>query len=149
TRQRYGDFRTADGLTLPFYTNTLITGIPVPDEVRLVQGGMLEIQRRQAQALPPAERARALRRIETQIRIIRQGEFEQAFSVDAAAAVPRMETESRIMRQGGCEQACSVDAVRVTAGVPEDAFVPPPTMPWTGSGDAAGAAAPPPPAPAP
>ncbi|HLT46626.1 MAG TPA: hypothetical protein VK002_05305 [Rubricoccaceae bacterium] len=122
TRQRYGDFRTADGLTLPFYTNTLITGIPVPDEVRLVQGGMLEIQRRQAQALPPAERARALRRIETQIRIIRQGEFEQAFSVDA---------------------------VRVNAGVPEDAFVPPPTMPWTGSGDAAGAAAPPPPAPAP
>jgi hypothetical protein len=100
--QRYSDFRTADGLTLPFQTNTLITGVFIPEEARVVQMGMLELQRRQALALPPAERARALDEVERQMRLIRDGEMEESFVVEA---------------------------VRVNAGVPAEAFAPPPPAP--------------------
>jgi hypothetical protein len=101
-RQRYSDFRTADGLTLPFQTHTLISGIAIPEEARVVQMGMLELQRRQALSLPPVERARALEEVERQVRLIRDGELEESFVVEA---------------------------VRVNAGVPAEAFAPPPALP--------------------
>ena len=97
-RQLYGDFRTVQGLTLPFQVSTRISGVVVPEDARAVEGGMLELRRRRAQQLPPAERERVLREVEERERFLRSGEMEQAFTVEE---------------------------VRVNAGVPEDAFAAP------------------------
>ena len=103
-RQRYDDFRTVDGLSLPFRTTTVLSGVVIPDESRIVQGGMLDLQRRQAQQLPPDERARVLADVERQLRFLETGEQEQSFVVTS---------------------------VEVNAGVPDDLFAPPPSMPDT------------------
>ncbi|MDX1420524.1 MAG: hypothetical protein R3181_11205 [Rubricoccaceae bacterium] len=83
-RRRFGDFRTVDGVALPFLITTQISGVVVPEETRAVQGGMLELQRRQAQQLPAAERARVLEQIENRRRFLTTGELEETFAVEAA-----------------------------------------------------------------
>jgi hypothetical protein len=98
-RRLYSDFRTADGLTLPFQASIIVEGVVVTPEQRMLQGGALGAQRRQAEGLPQGRREAALRAIDRQIRFLETGVLEEAFTVEA---------------------------VRVNAGVPEAAFAPRP-----------------------
>lgn len=80
-RQRYSDFRSVSGLALPFHIQTTLSGVAVPAEVRMTQGPTLEIQRRAAEQLPSPQRERALRDLERQLRLIRDGAMDETFTV--------------------------------------------------------------------
>jgi hypothetical protein len=81
-RQLYSDFRSVDGLTIPFNAKTIIEGIDVAQEMLMIEGGNLEIARRRASVLPPGERAAALEEIDNRQRFLETGRMEESFSIE-------------------------------------------------------------------
>ncbi|MDX1439245.1 MAG: hypothetical protein R3284_05015 [Rubricoccaceae bacterium] len=83
-RQRYTEFRTVEGLTIPFLASTIVEGIDVPDETRIVEAPGIAMARARAQQLPEGpERDAELRRIQRRERFITQGIMETPFQVDS------------------------------------------------------------------
>ncbi|HLA64749.1 MAG TPA: hypothetical protein VK610_10000, partial [Rhodothermales bacterium] len=98
---RYGDFQTADGLTLP-HRATIVSRVPVSSTDLMVGMGRVGMLRQRAQQMPPDRRGAVLE--------------------EANRAERRLQT-------GVSEDVFVVRAVRVNAGVPEGLFAPPPPPP--------------------
>ncbi len=100
---RYSDFQSTDGVTLPFRARTTLEGLDqlIPQEMRMVAGGSLAMERAQATRLPPAEREAALADVARRERLIRTGIQVTPFAVRE---------------------------VRVNAGVPDSLFAPAPVL---------------------
>ena len=81
-RQLYSDFRTVDGLTLPFSAKTIIEGIEVAQEMLMIEGGNLEIARRRASGLPPDKRAAALEEIDNRQLFLETGVMIESFTIE-------------------------------------------------------------------
>ena len=82
----YSDFRTTDGLTLPFSVSQLSSGLDlgVSDQQKMVQGGQLGLARSQiTEQMPPGpEKDAKLAEIDAQLRMINDGELETTLVVD-------------------------------------------------------------------
>lgn len=98
---RYGDFQTADGLTLP-HRATIVSRVPVSSTDLMVGMGRVGMLRQQAQQMPPERRA--------------------AIMQEADRAERRLQT-------GVSDDVFVVRAVRVNTGVPAGLFAPPPPPP--------------------
>ncbi|HYE96487.1 MAG TPA: hypothetical protein VD962_09790 [Rubricoccaceae bacterium] len=77
-RVRYDDYRTVDGLTLPFRQAAITEGLRalIPEEQRIVEGGNLALAEERAALLPPGERERRLREIRQRKRYLTEGILE-------------------------------------------------------------------------
>ncbi len=82
-RQVYGDYRTVDGVTIPFVASTFIEGLDVPMEQRMIEGGNLGMARQRTEQLPPGpERDAALAEIDARTEFLQTGIIEESFQVE-------------------------------------------------------------------
>lgn len=94
TRLLYDDFRTADGLTLPFRVRQLNEGLDqlIPAEQRRTLGDQARTERSGADLLPPGA-ARDARKadLDRQIRLFTEGIQETELQVERVRVLPRGE----------------------------------------------------------
>ena len=84
----YGDFRTTDGLTLPFSVRRFGSGLNqmIPDDQRATLAQQLEAQRNALNAVPEGdERDAALRQLDAEVRLLSEGTAEQTLTVDSVS----------------------------------------------------------------
>ena len=92
SRLVYDDFRTVDGLTVPFRVRQIREGIDqfIPMEQRMVRGGQLSVSRGQIDLLPPsAARERRRAELDREIRLYTEGVQETDLRVDQVRVLPR------------------------------------------------------------
>lgn len=79
----YDDYRTVEGVSLPFRVSTITSGLKeaIPEEYRIVMGGNLALRRAQAERLPSGERDAALREIAAQERLLNEGIQESTLAL--------------------------------------------------------------------
>lgn len=91
-RLLYDDFRTTDGVTLPWRLRVVQEGLDqlLGDEGRMVQGGQLGLARAQLQQQPPSpERNAQLAQVERQLRMVTEGIEEAGVRVRRVTVAPR------------------------------------------------------------
>lgn len=86
SRVRYSNYRDVDGVPLPFETLVHTEGLAqlFSEEDRIVVGSRLELLRRRAQQMPPAQRAEVLRDVERHQQAMNEGVQEEVFTVMSA-----------------------------------------------------------------
>lgn len=92
TRLLYDDFRTVDGLTLPFRVRQVNEGLGqfISASERMVQGGRLGMKRQALeQERPSAERDRRRAALERQMRLYSEGVQETELRIDGVRVTPR------------------------------------------------------------
>lgn len=93
-RLLYDDFRTADGVTLPWRIDMRQDGLDqlIAGSMRMVQGGQLTMGRAQLRAQPPSpERDAQLAEVERQLRLVTEGVQEARVEVRRVAVEARRE----------------------------------------------------------
>jgi hypothetical protein len=91
SRLIYDDFRTVDGLTVPFRVRQIREGVDqlIPMRDRMVRGGPLAVAKGQIDRLPPGpERERRRAEIERDLRLYTEGVQETELRVDRVRVVP-------------------------------------------------------------
>ena len=94
TRLLYDDFRTADGLTLPFRVRQLNEGLDqlIPADQRRTLGDQARRERSGAELLPPgASREARMAGLDRQIRLFTEGIQETELRVERVRVLPRGE----------------------------------------------------------
>ena len=92
TRLVYDDFRTADGITLPFRVRQTNEGVDqlIPQTERMVRGGQLSVSRGQIDLLPPGrEREQRREALDRELRLYTDGVQETDLRVDRVRVMPR------------------------------------------------------------
>ena len=82
----YSDFRTTDGVTLPFAVREVTSGLAgaMDDDTRMVMGGRLGLEQQQLEAQPAsAERDARLDEVRAELRLLNEGILETEVRVDS------------------------------------------------------------------
>ena len=92
TRLVYDDFRTADGLTVPYRVRLINEGLDqlIPETERMVRGGQASVARGQIEMLPPGPEREARRaQLDRDLKLYTEGTQEYDLRIDGVRVTPR------------------------------------------------------------
>lgn len=86
TRLIYSDFRTEDGLRLPYSVRQITTGLnqAIPENQRIAMGGQIGLSMRQAEQMPQGpERTMQIEQLESELKAVMEGIQEVDLTVES------------------------------------------------------------------